>query len=111
MGWMLVKQDPSRIGSASIKDLDADPFIRAQHRYYGLFALFFGFLLPTLVCGLGWGDYRGGFYIAGVARLVFVHHSTFFVNSLAHYWGDDAYSDKHTAKNSWITALLTCGEG
>jgi hypothetical protein len=74
-------------------------------------ALVFGFLVPTLVCGLGWGDYRGGFFIAGVARLVFVHHSTFFVNSLAHYWGDSAFSDGHTAKNSVVTAVLTIGEG
>lgn len=111
IGWMLVKQDPKVIGRASIKDLDEDPFIRFQHRFYGLFALVFGFLLPTVVCGLGWGDWRGGYFYAAVARLVFVHHSTFLVNSLAHYWGDEAFSDKHTAKNSIITAILTMGEG
>lgn len=46
-----------------------------------------GFVVPTLVAGLGWGDYYGGFFIAGVARLVVVHHSTFCVNSLAHFAG------------------------
>jgi stearoyl-CoA desaturase (delta-9 desaturase) len=61
--------------------------------------------------GLGWGDWYGGYFIAGVARLVFVHHSTFFVNSLAHYAGDATYTDGHTARNSVITALLTVGEG
>lgn len=54
---------------------------------------------------------QGGYFIAGVGRLVFVHHSTFFVNSLAHYSGDSTYTDGHTAKNSVITALLTIGEG
>ena len=67
--------------------------------------------MPTVVCGYFWGDWRGGYFIAGVARLVFVHHSTFFVNSLAHYWGDSEFSDQHTAKNSIITALVTVGEG
>jgi len=42
---------------------------------------------------------------------VFVHHSTFFVNSLAHWAGDATYTDGHTARNSWITALVTLGEG
>lgn len=40
-----------------------------------------------------------------------MHHATFFVNSLAHYLGDQAYSDLHTAFDSMITALLTLGEG
>jgi stearoyl-CoA desaturase (delta-9 desaturase) len=70
-----------------------------------------GFIVPTLVCGLGWGDYWGGYFLAGVARLVFVHHSTFFVNSLAHYAGAATYTDQHSARNSLVTALLTLGEG
>lgn len=111
MGWMLVKQDKSRIGRVSIPDLDSAWYFRIQHKFYGLFALAFGFLFPTLVAGLGWGDYAGGFFIAGAARLVFVHHSTFCVNSLAHWAGDHTYSDAHTARNSWITALVTVGEG
>lgn len=111
IGWMLIKQDKSKIGRADISDLNQDPMIRVQHKYYVLFALLMGFIFPSVVAGYLWGDYRGGFYLAGVARLVFVHHSTFFVNSLAHYWGDQTYSDGHTAKNSVITALLTLGEG
>jgi stearoyl-CoA desaturase (delta-9 desaturase) len=94
MGWMLLKQDKNVIGKSDISDLDADPMLRVQHKYYFAFALFFGFLLPTLVCGIGWGDYAGGYFIAGVARLVFVHHATFCVNSLAHYVGDHTYADK-----------------
>ena len=58
-----------------------------------------------------WGDYWGGYFVAGVARLVFVHHSTFCVNSLAHWAGDAHYTDGHTARNSFITALVTLGEG
>ena len=68
-------------------------------------------MFPCLVAGLLWGDYRGGFFIAGIARLVFVHHSTFCVNSLAHYVGDATYDDDQSARNSIITALVTLGEG
>lgn len=108
---MLVKQDKSKIGRADITDLNESAMIRWQHRNYPLLALLMGFIVPTAVAGLLWGDWRGGYFIAGVARLVFVHHSTFCVNSLAHYWGDETYTDGHTAKNSIITAFATIGEG
>lgn len=57
IGWMVLKQNPNEIGRADISDLNADPMIVLQHRYYGLFAIGIGFVLPTLVAGLGWGDY------------------------------------------------------
>jgi stearoyl-CoA desaturase (delta-9 desaturase) len=44
-------------------------------------------------------------------RIVFVHHATFFVNSLAHTFGEKSFSDHHTAFDSFITAILTLGEG
>lgn len=111
IGWMLVKQDKEKIGRADIKDLDADPILRFQHKWYLPIAVLTAFVIPTLVCGLGWGDYWGGYFIAGVARLVFVHHSTFCVNSLAHWVGDATYTDGHTARNSIFTAFCTLGEG
>ena len=114
VGWMLVRQDPEKIGHVDVDDLEADPLVGKRglfNRFYMPIALLMAFVLPTLVCGLGWGDWHGGYFIAGVARLVFVHHSTFFVNSLAHYAGDALFTDGHTARNSFITALLTLGEG
>jgi stearoyl-CoA desaturase (delta-9 desaturase) len=155
IGWMLVRQDKSKIGKTSITDLEAEPMVGFQHRNYpwfgefklaralpsrialprkealdvasaslfltfSLFLLHFqrlfaalgmGIVLPTVVCGLGWGDWYGGYFIAAVARLVFVHHSTFCVNSLAHFAGDQGFSDAHTARDSVITAVVTLGEG
>eukprot|EP00741_Cyanophora_paradoxa_P011027 tig00020553_g10659.t1 len=111
LGWMLVKQDPTKIGKADISDLNADPMVRWQHRNYYWFAPFMAFVLPTLVAGFGWGDFKGGFLLAGIARLVLVHHATFFVNSLAHFWGTQPFADNHTPRDSVLTALLTMGEG
>jgi len=110
-GWMLWKQDPKEVGRANIDDLNADWMIMWQHRNYGAIAVFTSILLPTLIAGLGWGDWRGGYFYAALCRIVFVHHATFFVNSLAHYLGDQAFSDLHTAFDSMVTALLTLGEG
>ncbi|CAG8447429.1 10998_t:CDS:2 [Ambispora gerdemannii] len=111
VGWMFIKQNPQRIGRSDISDLNADPLLRFQHRHYGLFALTFGVLFPWAVAGFGWGDWRGGFFFSAIARLVFVHHATFCVNSLAHYLGDTTYDDKHTPRDHFVTAFLSLGEG
>ncbi|KAJ3247786.1 hypothetical protein HDU78_003279 [Chytriomyces hyalinus] len=109
IGWMILKQKKN--ATVDISDFNSDPWIRFQHKYYLFLAVFMSFVLPTLVAGLGWGDWAGGFFYAGVARLVFVHHATFCVNSLAHYIGDHTFDDKRTPKDHYLTALVTMGEG
>ncbi|KZT10376.1 delta 9-fatty acid desaturase protein [Laetiporus sulphureus 93-53] len=110
IGWMLIK--PRRKpGVADVSDLSKNEIVRWQHRWYVQLIIGMGFLVPTFVAGLGWGDWAGGFFYAGAARLCFVHHSTFCVNSLAHWLGDTPFDDKHTPRDHVITALATIGEG
>ncbi|KAK9767163.1 stearoyl-CoA 9-desaturase [Basidiobolus ranarum] len=111
IGWLIMKPEPGAIGYADTSDLNIDPVIKTQHKYYPYVALFMGFIFPTLVAGFGWGDWRGGYFFAAVARLVFVHHATFCVNSLAHYLGEHSFDDKHTPRDHFITAFVTLGEG
>ncbi|GAA6054310.1 hypothetical protein NBRC10513_006452 [Rhodotorula toruloides] len=110
LGWMIVKPR-RRPGVADVSDLNNNPVVKWQHRFYLPLILGMGFIFPTIVAGLGWGDFRGGFFFAGAARLLFVHHSTFCVNSLAHWLGETPFDDKHTPKDHWLTALATVGEG
>jgi stearoyl-CoA desaturase (delta-9 desaturase) len=58
IGWTLIDRPKSRLGYADMTDLNADPLVRFQDKYYYLFALFFGVVLSTVVAGLGWSDYR-----------------------------------------------------
>jgi stearoyl-CoA desaturase (delta-9 desaturase) len=57
------------------------------------------------------GSFLGGIAIGGFLRLVLVHHSTFFINSLCHVIGSQTYSKEHSARDSFVMALLTYGEG
>jgi stearoyl-CoA desaturase (delta-9 desaturase) len=107
---MLLKQDPKSIGRVNVTDLKESRIVQWQHRYYIPLALTFAFFVPAAICSM-WDDFWGGLFYAGIGRAVFVHHATFFVNSLAHWWGDKPYSDAHTAYDAFITALLTLGEG
>jgi len=85
--------------------------VRWQHRWYITLLLIFGVGVPTVVPGLLWNDWKGGYFFAAIGRLVFVHHSTFCVNSLAHWLGETPFDDKHTPRDHMITAFVTVGEG
>jgi stearoyl-CoA desaturase (delta-9 desaturase) len=88
-----------------------DPIVRWQHRNYKWLAPFISLVVPTLIAGFGWGDWRGGYFYAAVLRLVLVHHATFCVNSLAHWLGEAAYDDLNSPRDHIITAFVTFGEG
>eukprot|EP00026_Physarum_polycephalum_P002977 Phypoly_transcript_02986.p2 GENE.Phypoly_transcript_02986~~Phypoly_transcript_02986.p2 ORF type:complete len:256 (+),score=31.85 Phypoly_transcript_02986:1805-2572(+) len=91
-------------------DLYQDPLVRWQYEYYVPIAVFMGYIFPVLVSCI-WGDFWGGVFYALFLRQVIVYQSTFMVNSLAHYYGDTPYDDERTPRDSFITAILTYGEG
>jgi fatty-acid desaturase len=75
------------------RDLNANPLIRFQHAFYLIIGPMCAFLLPAMAAKLILNDFLGGLVYAGVVRLVIVHHSTFAINSVAHYLGDHTYDD------------------
>jgi len=111
IGWMMVHPKPELKIKADLKDLNDHAMIRWQHKNYLWFGPFCAFVIPTVVAGLGWGDWLGGLIYAGMIRLFVVHHATFCVNSVAHFLGDHTFDDSRTPKDHLITAFLTFGEG
>ncbi|RAH59759.1 fatty acid desaturase [Aspergillus piperis CBS 112811] len=108
--WVITKQ-PRKNNRVDISDLQNDCVVALQHRYYFLAAFFMGWGFPTLVAGLGWNDWYGGFLYAGILRSFFVNQATFCVNSLAHWIGEQPYDDRRSSRDHLITALITMGEG
>ncbi|EGO59931.1 acyl-CoA desaturase 1 [Neurospora tetrasperma FGSC 2508] len=111
IGWMVMKQNPKRIGRTDITDLNEDPVVVWQHKHYIKCVIIMALIVPTLVCGLGWGDYAGGFIYGGILRIFFIQQATFCVNSLAHWLGDQPFDDRNSPRDHVITALVTLGEG
>jgi len=111
LGWMVMKQNPKRIGRTDISDLNEDPVVVWQHKHYLWVVFFMGLIFPSLVAGLGWGDFLGGFIYAGILRIFFVQQATFCVNSLAHWLGDQPFDDRNSPRDHVITAIVTLGEG
>ncbi|MGZ4246667.1 MAG: acyl-CoA desaturase, partial [Solirubrobacteraceae bacterium] len=94
------------------KDLLADPWIRFVDRTFvvwvvvGLAAAFgLGVALTGTVTGgltaLLWG---------GAARIFFMHHATFSINSVCHYFGKADYDTGDESRNVFWLAIPTWGE-
>jgi len=111
LGWMIMKQNPKRIGRTDISDLNDDKVVVWQHKNYIKSVVFMGLIFPCLVTGLGWGDWMGGLIYGGILRIFFVQQATFCVNSLAHWLGDQPFDDRNSPRDHIITALVTLGEG
>lgn len=112
IGWLLFRTGPDT-PLTWVRDLQKDRLAWWQHQYYLPLAFAMGFGLPTVI-GYVWGGWQaalGAFLIAGVTRTVFVHHMTFCINSLCHWIGDRPYSSKCSARDSFLMALFTFGEG
>lgn len=112
IGWILFKLDPEPPWD-NVNDLRKDRLVQWQMKYYLPIALSVGFIIPAL---LGWwyGGAQGAlgaFLLAGVARVTAVQHMTFFINSLCHTVGSRPYSSRCSARDSWVMALFTFGEG
>lgn len=108
MGWLFLKDSTDHNPRAP--DLEKDGILRHQHRYYVGWAIVAGFVFPALV-GYFLGSLFQGVLVAGALRIALTQQSTFLVNSLCHTLGKKTYSDKISARDSFIVALLTHGEG
>jgi len=110
IGWMLRDYRSGEIDYSVVPDLCRDPVAAWQHRWYWTLVWITNVGVPLL---LGWmtGDMLGMFLLAGVLRLVLSHHVTFFINSLAHMWGRQPYTDENSARDQHFLALITYGEG
>lgn len=112
IGWLLFRTGPDT-PLTWVRDLQKDRLAWWQHEYYVPIALTMGFVVPAAIGWIVGGPVAalGGFLLAGVARVVFVHHMTFCINSLCHWIGDRPYSSHCTARDSLLMAFFTFGEG
>ena len=119
MGWLMFKLKPAS-PMDNVQDLKKDALVMWQDKWVHGIAFFMSFILPTIigyVYAITSGNLSpaagalGGLLIPGVARVVMVQHATFCINSLCHMIGERPYSTSHSARDSWIAAIFTMGEG
>ena len=111
IGWMIRDFQPERYNNYdNVRDLQKDAVVVWQHKHYLLLTILMNFGVPLLF-GLWHGDVISSLLLIGFLRLVLSHHTTFFINSLAHIWGKQTYTEKNTARDNGFLAFFTFGEG
>ena len=113
IGWILLEEENFTNDFSNVKDLQRSKIIMWQHRNVFLIGALSGLILPAVI-GFAIGGLSGAvgcFVWAGLARVVFVHHGTFLINSAAHIWGTQPYSEENSSRDSFWLAFLTFGEG
>ncbi|MFL2938830.1 MAG: acyl-CoA desaturase [Opitutales bacterium] len=119
IGWLMFKLKPVP-PLDNVKDLRKDKLVMIQHNWVHLISFVVSFGVPALIGYLyavytgnlsPAGGALGGLLIPGVARVVMVQHATFCINSLCHMIGKRPYSTSHSARDSWVAAIFTMGEG
>lgn len=108
MLWLWEKPRP--IDPKIVPDLQKNKLVMFQHHYYGALLTLTN---AITVFSVGWifNDYFGAFLFAFALRTFILHHCTWFINSLAHTWGDKPFCQEQSAVNNYIIAILTFGEG
>lgn len=110
IGWIVRDYESAQVDYSNVRDLEQDPIVRWQSRHYLALVLIMNIGLPAL---LGWihGDIIASLLLAGLLRLVLSQHFTYLINSLAHMWGRQPYSNRSSARDNGLLALITYGEG
>ncbi len=108
IGWLLFWSHPEHYENST--DLQKNRLVMHQHKYYHLWAAVSGIVLPMLI-GYTFGDLPGAFVFPVCVRLFLVHQTTFCINSICHTIGKATYDIYSTAKDHWLVALITNGEG
>ena len=107
IGWLFTYE--RQFDAKYVRDLDKNPRVVFQDRYY--LPLTIG--VNALVLGLGclFMDPLSAFYAGFLLRVFCIHHSTWFINSLAHVWGSRTFAKELSAVDNAVLAVLTFGEG
>ncbi|MCW2994858.1 MAG: acyl-CoA desaturase [Conexibacter sp.] len=111
-GWLLETQGQSDWKKYA-KDLYEDPKMKAIGRRFPLYVLA-SLLIPTVLGfvlhGFTWQGALRGYVWGGLVRIFLVHHITWSVNSVCHYFGSRRFDieDKST-NNAWL-AIPSLGE-
>ncbi len=108
IGWLMFWKHKTNYENCP--DLQKNRMVMNQYNFYYLWAPIAGIITP-LVIGALTGHILGAFLLSVCARITLVYHSTFCINSVCHMFGNSPYDAHSTAKDNWLTALVTYGEG
>ncbi|HLO41727.1 MAG TPA: acyl-CoA desaturase [Phycisphaerales bacterium] len=111
VGWIF-DEDTTDLAKY-VPDLQKDKMVRWVSATFPIWVVL-GLAIPTAAAGLltmSWYGALLGLLWGGFARIFFVHHATWSVNSVCHLWGSKTYRSHDESRNNPIVGILALGEG
>ncbi len=111
VGWLFVHEGRADI-SKYVPDLIAERGMKTINRLFPVW-LVVGLLVPALLGFAIAGTWQGavtGLLWGGAIRIFLLHHVTFSINSICHFWGRRRFRSTDESRNVWILSLISFGE-
>ncbi|MDQ3162801.1 MAG: acyl-CoA desaturase [Gaiellaceae bacterium] len=110
-GWLF--SESGRADQARYaKDLMRDTGLRVIAKLF-LPLVIFSLLVPALVGWVligGWYGFLAGLFWGGAVRIFLLHHVTFSINSICHFWGRRRFASRDESRNVWWLSWISFGE-
>jgi stearoyl-CoA desaturase (delta-9 desaturase) len=110
MGWFFSDEQTS--ANRWAPDLVKDPVLRKIDSLFPLWVTI-SFALPPIIGFLVTGTLKGAvlaFLWGSLARIFLLHHVTWSVNSICHFYGSRPYKTTDFSTNNWALAIVSFGE-
>ncbi len=111
IGW-LFDRDKTTVPRFA-PDLIKEPRIRKVDKLFPLWGLI-SFVAPAIAGLAITGTLRGAgtaFIWGGLVRIFFLHHVTWSINSICHFYGKRPFENSDFSTNNWALSLVSFGEG
>jgi stearoyl-CoA desaturase (delta-9 desaturase) len=110
IGWFF--DDEQTSAKRWAPDLVKDPAMRKIDSLFPLWVLI-SFAAPPLLGFLMTGTAQGAlsaFLWGSLVRIFFLHHVTWSINSICHFYGERPFQTPDSSTNNWVLSILSFGE-
>jgi stearoyl-CoA desaturase (delta-9 desaturase) len=110
MGWLFVDEQTS--AKRWSPDMVRDPVMRRIDRLFPLWVAISFTLAPVVGFALT-GTIAGAvsaFIWGSLVRIFMLHHVTWSINSICHFYGERPYQTTDFSTNNWVLSLISLGE-
>ncbi len=110
VGWLFKEELTSAQRWAP--DLWKDPTMRKIDKYFPVWVVL-SFALPPVIGGIVTRSFGGAltaFLWASLARIFLLHHVTWSINSICHFYGNRPYQTSDYSTNNWLLSIVSFGE-
>ncbi|XP_061929496.1 acyl-CoA Delta-9 desaturase isoform X3 [Apis cerana] len=115
VGWLFITPHPdvvSKRKAVDMSDLEADRLVMWQKRYYILLFPLLTIGLPVIVPWYFWSEsIWTSFWVNFNCRFCITLNIAFFVNSVAHMWGQRPYDKYISSVENTMLSIAALGEG